>query len=208
MISLIHPSRARAEKAFITAWDWIDRAGVTVEYIISLDTDDPQRDQYAEKFLTKKKVITDNKSLVDATNNAARYSTGDILLYLSDDFKCPDNWGSLILKEFDTDQPRMLKVDDCLQKFDVGVLTIPIMNRQLYNLLGYFFNPLYKSMHVDVDLFETTKRFIKYCPHLKFPHDHHSLGKCENDDTYRRSEANWDQGLQVIKQRRRQGFPI
>jgi len=211
MISLIHPSRGRAMKSRETFHKW-KKAGVWCdgwpEHIVSVDLDDIQLNAYIN--LHGDKVIANqNTSVVEATNAAAKQSTGNILVYLSDDFNCPEDWNLLIEKEFEgVTKPMILKVDDCLQKFDVGVLTIPIMNRALYKLLGYFFHPSYKSMHVDVDLYETTKKFIKYCPHLKFPHDHHSVGKCENDETYRRSEANWDQGLQVIKQRRRQGFPL
>lgn len=211
LISLIHPSRGRAYKAFNTAWNWIDRAGVKVDYVIGLDLSDPQRDEYSERFLTKRKAIADNKSVVEATNNAAKEAKGEILVYLSDDFGCPENWGIDIEAHFDGVQtPMLLKVDDCLQKFDIRVLTIPIMNRQLYNLLGYFFNPLYKSMFVDCDLYEVCDKLqvIRKAPYLKFPHEHHSLGMCDNDEIYKRSEANWKQGMNVFNARKRHGFTV
>ena len=68
-----------------------------------------------------------NSSVVEATNRAAKYAKGDILLYLSDDFKCPDNWGASIYQSVKDFGPVwLLKVDDCLQQFEVPVLTIPI----------------------------------------------------------------------------------
>jgi hypothetical protein len=156
-------------------------------------------------------IIEKNTSVVDATNQAAKASTGDILVYLSDDFKCPDNWGNLIIKEFEgSTGPRMLKVDDCLQKFHVPILTIPIMNRVMYERLGYFWNPEYKSMFVDEDLYWTARKInaIKMCPHIKFPHEHPSNGKAVTDETYQRSAANWNQGKAVFERRKKQGFPI
>lgn len=225
-ISLIHPSRSRPEKAFKTVNHWFDKGNPThilgidieVEYILSIDKSDPSGLEYAEKFAVWKTmmfenshiVVSDNNSVVEATNKAAKKATGDVLVYLSDDFSCPPSWNLLIQQEFkDATTPRLVKVDDMLQKFDVPVLTIPIMNRALYERLGYFFHPEYKSMHVDCDLYETVKRLgaLKLCPHLKFPHEHVSIGKAPMDETYRRSSAHWDQGLEVFRRRQKQNFP-
>jgi len=214
MISILHPSRGRPEKAKQTANEWVDNIGdVKWEYIISLDIDDNTLTKYPLWLLQENvfTIVGDNTSVVEATNQAAKKATGDILIYVTDDFKCFPNWGKVIEDRIgDTSKPVMLKVDDCLQQFRVGVLTIPIMTRALYKMLGYFFHPEYKSMHVDVDLFETCKKLgvIKYCPDLKFPHHHVSNGKAEMDETYRRSTAHWNQGLEVIAKRRRLGFPI
>lgn len=218
VISLIHPSRGRPEKAYKTAKEWIDRAGIDVEYILSLDySDDLERYMEASKFVFNTAsgknfcFINDNTSVVEATNNAVQYSTGDILIYLSDDFKCPDNWGQLIIEQFQgVTTPMLLKVDDCLQNFGVRVLTIPIMNRQLYEKLGYFFHPGYKSMFCDTDLYEVCdkNKWIKFVPQLKFPHEHVCNGKAPDDETYRRSSANWNQGQEFFKQRKAAGFPL
>lgn len=206
MISLIHPSRGRPQKAKETAKRWIDLAGVDVEHIVSIDTSDEHKLAYtwAEHYL-----CYDNQSVVEATNRAAKEAKGDILVYLSDDFDCFQDWGVAVEKEFE-DRPLLIKVDDCLQKFDVPVLTIPIMNRKLYNKLGYFWHPGYKSMFVDEDLFWTARRLgaLKMCPHLKFEHRHVSVGKAENDQTYIRSAANWDQGKALFKKRQAEGFPV
>lgn len=225
LISLLHPSRGRPEKSLETAIDWITKAGVKVELIISLDESDPSYKQYEKSYMNfhllqeadncpyyggHKDICNNNTCVVQATNHAAKEATGDILIYLSDDFKCPDNWGQLILKEFENEnRPLLIKVDDCLQKFDVAVLTIPIMNRALYERLGYFWHPEYKSMHVDVDLYWTARKLgaLKFCPQLKFPHEHPANGKAPDDETYRRSAANWDQGLRVFKKRQSEGFP-
>ena len=218
MISLLHPSRGRAQKSFNNAKEWMDMAGCKTELILSIDDNDPAKEEYKklyeDSFPYQEETffcIDDNSCLVEATNKAARVSEGDILVYLSDDFKCYPNWGIDVMKEFEGEtRPLLIKVDDCLQKFDIAVLTIPMMNRVLYNMLGYFFHPEYKSMSVDEDLFWTCQSInaIKMCPHLKFSHEHCSVGKCENDETYKRSAANWDQGREVFTRRKLAGFPI
>lgn len=213
MISLLHPSRGRPQKSFENSRDWIEKAGCEVELILSLDKSDSVNYQYAPNYLgfTDKILIEDNDSVVQATNKAAAISKGDILLYLSDDFKCFDNWGLAVQKEFEgVSEPLLIKVDDCLQKFQVPVLTIPIMNRALYERLGYFWHPEYKSMFVDEHLYWTVTKLnaMKMCPHLKFEHAHVCVGKAPDDETYRRSSANWEQGKALFARHKAEGFPV
>lgn len=210
LISLIHPSRARPNKAWNTMYNWIDRfGGSDVEHILSLDNSDTELSAYMDRFSNL--MVNTNTSVVEATNRAAKEAKGDILIYLSDDFDCPENWGPLVLKEFEVvEGPCLVKIDDCLQGFHVPVLTMPIMNRALYETLGYFWHPSYKSMFVDEDLYWTCRNngWLKLAPHLKFEHKHVSIGKAQDDETYRRSAANWDQGKTTFAWRKRAGFPI
>lgn len=225
-ISLLHPSRGRPEKSLNTAIDWVEKAGTKVELIVSLDNSDPSCKRYEKSYMNfhllqeydrchnydgHKDIYNDNTCVVEATNHAAKEAKGDILIYLSDDFKCPDNWGQLILKEFENEnRPLLIKVDDCLQKFEVPVLTIPIMNRALYERLGYFWHPSYKSMFVDEDLYWTARKLgaLKFSPHLKFPHEHPANGKAPDDETYRASAKNWNQGKDMFAKRKAQGFTV
>lgn len=217
-ISLLHPSRGRAEKAYHTSKEWIEKSGVQVEHIISVDRgdDDVHNGLYKNYFIWENHtssiyISNDNNSVVEATNHAAKIATGDILLYLSDDFRCFDNWGLAVQKEFEgVSEPLLIKVDDMLQKFTVPVLTIPIMNRALYERLGFFWHPEYKSMFCDEDLYWTAQKLgaMKMCPHLKFEHAHVSVGKSPDDETYRRSSANWEQGKAVFAKHKALGFPI
>jgi len=215
LISLLHPSRGRPQKSFENSKEWIEKAGCEVELILSLDNDDPEVVEYGGTYESHiapmTYLVNANRSVVDATNKAAREAKANILVYLSDDFKCPDNWGQLVLKEFENEnRPCLIKVDDCLQKFHVPVLTIPIMNRALYEKLGYFFHPDFLSMFCDEHLYWVCHRIgaLKNCPHLKFPHEHCSIGKAENDETYRRSAANWEQGKAAFAKHKAAGFPI
>lgn len=226
-ISLIHPSRGRPQKAYETAKKWIESAGVDVEYILSLDSSDPSdynifppimQGLYTPIHANGKKedvfpsiIVNDNTSVVQATNVAAKQATGDILLYLSDDFDCFPDWGVAIEKAVKDFPPMwLLKVDDCLQRFDVAVLTIPIMSRPLYERLGYFWHPEYKSMFCDEHLYWVCHRMgvIRNAEHLKFKHNHVSVGLAQDDETYRRSAANWDQGKALFAKHKAAGFPI
>ncbi len=209
LISLLHPSRGRAAQGMATAKRWIESAGVPVEHIFSLD----HSDKYAQDYNAMANGIlikNHNQFVVEATNRAAQIATGNILIYLSDDMDCIDNWGMKITEishrytgEF------MIKVHDGLQEFRAEVLTIPIMSRALYNRLGYFFHPDYKSMWVDVDLYHTCNRIgaIKFHPEITFQHNHYCNGKAKRDETYNRSDANFETGRAINKQRFRQGYP-
>jgi glycosyltransferase involved in cell wall biosynthesis len=214
-ITILHPSRGRAQKAFETYQYWMSKASgkIEIEYILSIDVDDNQQPEYSRIFMGVDGVCytASNRNVVDATNVAASHATGDLLIYLSDDFKCPQDWDILLYDKYLSGPVlALIKVDDCLQGFDVPVLTIPIMTRYLYITLGYFWHPEYKSMFVDQDLYEVCKKhgWIINAPQLKFPHEHCSIGKAERDETYIRSEKNWDQGKELFAKRRAAGFPL
>lgn len=217
MISLIHPSRGRAQKSFDNTMDWISKAGCDVEVILSIDSDDNWK-EYFDRYPPYpsdakppyvRMYMGDHKNLVEATNHAAEKSSGDILVYLSDDFACFPNWGKVLEEEFAKySGSTLLKVDDMLQPFHVKVLTIPIMNRACYEKLGYFFHPDFKSMHCDEHLYWRTQKLgvLKFAPHIKFEHKHVSVGKAENDATYDRSAKNWDHGVETFARHKRMGF--
>lgn len=216
-ISLIHPSKGRPGVSYLNWIEWQLKSGLSaedVELIVAVDSNDPTKELYIKHYAGMCHEYL-SRNVVEATNNAARISTGDILIYLSDDFKCPDNWGNLVIDQFKNEyRPLLLKVDDCLQEFNTAIVTIPIMNRALYQGLGYFWHPGYKSMFVDEDLYWTAMRIgaLKKCPQLKFPHHHYSnpddSKRADRDATYMASEANWNQGKDFFRHRKLSGFPI
>lgn len=220
IISLIHPSRGRPQKAK-SAYDyWMSRAAhpENIEHILSLDFSDPTNEQYEigadgrhESFGENSKTIIDhNDCVVEATNQAARIAKGDVLVYMSDDFVAPEGWDEKILSGMPKDRPSLLKVNDNLQPFEKDVLTIPIMNRLLYDRLGYFWNPIFRSMFVDQDLYHVCKNnnWMAFAPDLIFPHEHYSIGKADRDSTYIRSDQNWDSGKMTYMKRQMEGFPV
>jgi hypothetical protein len=219
MISLLHPSRSRPNKAFRTATNWLDKSSESfpIEHIVSVDIDDPFIDDYFHLFGSEKVIINSNRGIVEAVNHAAKKSTGQILVYMSDDFDCPQDWDMLLIEKLSyickmrSTNKIILRVNDCSKahRLKLPVLTIPIMTKHLYHALGYFMFPEYLSMHADNDLYFTTKRFLIECPEIKFPHLHHSEGHGQNDNIYQRNEANWNQGAEIFNRRAAEfGWPF
>jgi hypothetical protein len=147
--------------------------------------------------------------VVQATNHAARLASGDILLYLSDDFDCPQQWDDEIAKVAPPQPEYMIWVNDCVQGMNT-VLTIPIMSKGLYQALGYFWHPDYLSMWVDVDLWHVCKRrnVLVLAHHLRFEHKHYSVGKAKYDETYQNHDnpQRKQQGWEVFCRRQADNF--
>jgi hypothetical protein len=183
---------------------------VPIEHILSIDIDELQANEYRQLFKDSL-IVQDNPSdgyVVGATNAAAKHAKGDILIYLSDDFDCPTQWDVLIRHKLTDGKEQLLKVDDCLQGFNVAVLTIPIMTRAFYDRFGYFFYLEYKSMFCDEDLYHVARltNTMVLAPDLKFPHLHPSNPtetlRAQNDTTYNRSSAMWEQGKAIHQKRK------
>lgn len=220
-IALLHPSRGRAKQAFEAKNNWLNKAygNHEIQHIFSIDSDDKEKSIYHDAWKNegcKSTIIEGNNTcVVEATNRVLEFvkKDTDILIYLSDDFKCPDNWDELIvdrIKDEPSDSKWLLKVHDGLQKFHVDVLTIPIMSKSLADELGYFWHPRYRSMFVDQDLYWTVKLHFKMilAEDLLFEHHHYCNNKAELDETYQRSSNNWNHGKMVYAERKRAGFPL
>jgi len=130
--------------------DWLNSCSTTdVELIVSIDDNDPEKDNYHSVYANVSKarvIVNNNRSAVDAINNAAKVSTGDILIVVSDDTGCIVNWDGIIKKAVAGKQDFILKVFDGIQKY---IITMPVMDRQYYNRFGFIYNPLFKHMFVD-----------------------------------------------------------
>lgn len=208
-ISLIHPSWGRPEKAKATYNEWMKRASgkIEIEHILALDFSDPKNKEYEmdsegkyKSFGPNSKTITDKHiNVVDATNSAALVTTGDILIYMSDDFECPENWDMIVSSYMILSTPCMLRVNDGHQPFENRILTIPIMNRKLYERLRYFFCPEYASQWVDCDLFAVTEPFIINAPNVTFRHV-----EGPDDETYKRNRANFESGREIFQRRQKE----
>jgi hypothetical protein len=194
--SLIHPSKGRPQQALACYQNWMKKSSGNheIEHILCLDFDDATHDDYERH---DKITVDHHTSLVEATNEGAKLATGDVLIYLSDDFDCPNDWDSLLFPIFNGyDTPIMLKVNDGHQPFINRILTIPIMNMQLYKKLGHFFCSLYKSQWVDCDLFAETEAYMFMAPQLTFPHV-----ALPDDETYKQNRVNFEHGRQVFLKR-------
>jgi hypothetical protein len=202
MISLIHPSRGRAQRAFDAAKNWITKAGQDVEYILSLDLDDPIR--YLNPF--GKTIINNNRSAVDAINNAAKISTGQILVVMSDDFDCPMDWAVKIIEEANGRKDWIMKTQDGTQGW---IITLPVMDRTYYNRFGYIYYPEYRHMFCDTELTavaDLTSR--KISSPLVFKHNHYSVTGTDRDDVSVRADKTWEQGERLFIERYKVNFGL
>lgn len=208
-ISLIHPSRNRPEKAFKTHCNWINSLSdkVDFQYILSIDNDDFYKMDYAEYFGGHAIIISNgNKSAVDAINKGAKYSTGDILVIVSDDTDCLINWDEYLLKLVDGKNDWILKTNDGVQPW---IITSPILDRTYYNRFGYIYHPDYKHMFCDTELTcvaDLTGR--KITSNILFKHNHYSVTKESPDAISKRADATWDQGEKLFLERYKRNFDL
>lgn len=205
MISVIHPSRSRPDKAYQTAKKWIANAGFPVEYLLSIDLDDPKIDEYRERFSGNCITTSVNKSAIDAINKAARICTGDIIIQIADDFDCPSNWGKLILDATEGKIDWLLKVNDGTQGW---IVTLPVMDRLFYKANGYVYYPEYTHMFSDTDLTHKAdiQKKIIWRNDILFEHQHYSTGKAEKDHISKKADLTWNQGEALYLQRCREKF--
>lgn len=157
----------------------------------------------SKEFKDYEYLTSDNPdSVVTATNELAEKANGNYLMFVADDLKLPKNWDKELLK-FDPDKPLIIRPSDGLQRDNAQVITFPIMTREAYNQLGYFFYHEYKSMWVDVDLWwiAYTRKWLVDAPDLQWEHLHHSVGKSKKDKVYEKSESYWNQGADIFNKR-------
>lgn len=190
--------------------EWLSKADQDFEYIISLDHSDITQSQYFIKNFPANCIrIGNNRSIVDAVNVATAVSTGDIIVVISDDFGCPENWNSLIESRMDAEKMQLLHVNDTIQQ---SIVTIPILTRKLYDRLGFIYYPGYFSMFADNDLTECAKMLGAYVPalDLTFEHRHWVNGKNPKDATYERENSMpaYQMGQKLFGQRKKIRFGL
>lgn len=208
MISIIHPSRGRPKLANATASRWVERAGTAVEYILSLDYDDPMLRDYGPTFTVDvpyKSVTSANESAIEAINRAATYAKGEILVVISDDFSCPENWGQKIEEMMIMRKDWILKTQDGIQDW---VITLPLMDRAYYERFGYIYHPDYKHAWCDTEMTYVAELLDrKYTSMLRFTHHHYSAGGTF-DKTYERADKWFEQGRRVFQERVNKNFDL
>lgn len=206
-ISVIHPSRGRPEMALNTFIKWHSKADDRCfQYIISIDESDLSKSQYIETWNNTCLIVSDNKSAIEAINNAAKVATGDILIVVSDDFDCPEHWDTLLLAELAGKEDFLVKTDDGLQK---TLVTLPIMDRKYYNRFGYIYHPDYGHMHADEEMTIVALMFGRYIKSdLVFPHHHYTTGAMQMDEINVKNNNTWAHGQATLDRRALNNFGI
>ncbi len=210
-ISIIHPTRNRLEMAYNTHIKWVMRSSgsTPLEFILSVDADDFSDYSIfiaADDENTSIVMKAPNRSAVEAINFAAKSSTGDIIVVISDDTDCPQDWDLLLLKALEGKSDFCAKTDDGLQP---TLVTMPVIDRIFYARYGYVYFPGYKHMWVDTELTAVaimTGKYIKL--DLKFNHLHYSTGKTLKDGLNARNDSTWVQGERLFNERLKTNFGI
>lgn len=204
--SLLHPSRGRAYKSFNTTNKWLSNATSDVELIVSIDENDSSKEEYI-KLYDGKVIVNNNKSSVEAVNNAAKASTGDILIVVSDDTDCPQNWDKLILSAVEGKTDFVLKVYDGIQKW---IITMPIIDRDYYNRFGYVYYPEYSHMFCDTEfthVADVTRKVI-WRNDIMFRHNHYSVGRAQRDQISIVADSTAEYGSKVYLRRFKENFGL
>ncbi len=212
MISIIHPSRGRPQKAFERYLEWIGNSTTEIDYILSLDTNDNLLQDYRDTFKDVCKIIVNqNRSLTDATNNGAVVAAGHLFVVVSDDFHCFHAWDQVLLKATEGKEDFVLKTFDGEQKW---IVTLPIIDRAYYERVGYLYHPDYR--HLFADTHQTIladlhgKLIIRN--DIVFTHRPHWITKERPDDITRRSNGTYQQGevifIRMIRELMAQGYDV
>lgn len=182
--SLLHPSRSRPQKSHKTVTEWLNTCVTKdVEVIVSIDETDPCKDDYFNIYKVIPKVrliVRPSTSAVEAINHAAKESSGDVLIVVSDDTDCINQWDVIISKAAEGHSDYVLKVFDGIQKW---IVTMPIMDRTYYNRFGYVYHPDFKHMFCDTFLThqaDALKRII-WRNDIRIDHLHYSVKKSVKD---------------------------
>lgn len=206
MISIIHPSRSRPDKAASTIKNWNALASdkKSFQWTLALDNDDPKIDEYLGLFIAKH--ITETRTAVAAINHCAKIVDGDILMVVSDDTEPTQNWDQLIKNSVGSKTDWILKTQDGIQPW---IITMPIMDRTYYNRFGYIYHPDYLHMFCDTELTcvaDITGR--KLTSNLLFPHKHYSVTKEQPDAINKKADATWSQGEKLFLERYKKNFDL
>lgn len=211
-ISIIHPSRNRPKMAFDTIKEWIGKAKnpENLQYILSIDTDESMKDQYTSYVAPYKGTVgiceSDNRSAIDAINNAVQWCNHDLFVVVSDDFECPTHWDEQLAQLLEDKKDYVVKTQDGTQPW---IITLPIMDRTYYNRFGYIYYPEYRHMFCDTEMSHVGALLGRtITTTLVFPHRHYTTGAMRKDAVNERNDSTWTQGEQLYLERLKTSFGI
>ena len=207
MISVVHPSKGRPQRARKSYDVLKSRATAPFEYIISLHDDDPKLDQYLELFKGVKMNVGSARSLCDNAQKGLKDAHGYILMIFSDDFEAmPPGWDQSINRVTKGKEFFNLKVYDGIHKW---ICTIPIVDRKLYEFLGHIYNPEYRHMFADTELsaIGDLLQVTLYHNEIKFQHNQFTL-KNNPDEINHFNNSFWERDQKVYLERYQRNFDI
>ena len=216
-ISIIHPSRQRPDICFHVAAKWLTLADnpPEIEYIVSIDTTDPTKDLYFEKFQEFPEfnlIVNDNKTMVQAVNVGAEKAQNDLFVVVSDDFDCFPSWDTWLLKQVEGKKDFAVKVPDGYVK-DYFLQTLPICDRTYWERFGYIYNPVYTHMYVDTEATAVAYMmgkmiFIPDEGNPCFRHLHYTRGLSPKDEVNEKNDSTYQSGAKIFYERLAKDFDL
>lgn len=209
-ITIIHPSRKRPLYAFKTFTQWMNHSEhpLNIEYILSVDNDDPTLQEYNWEFrhtLNIRFEYNNNRSAIDAINNAAKTAKGELFVVVSDDFDAFTSWDTFLLEKLEGLNDFIVKTNDGYLGNN-WLITLPIMDRTYYNRFGYIYYPEYRHLWCDTEMTVVAKMIgktidLQHFTDKIFKHRHHTIGEMEKDEIAIKNDSTWDQGKSLFLER-------
>lgn len=206
VISLLHATRGRANKALACRKEWMMKAEERerVEHLFAVDGDDEQSLKLLEGRGSEVVVVGPGGGCVRAWNEAAQRSRGELLVQLSDDWSPPRGWdGELLGRVGDTGREVVLAVGDGHRHDEL--LCMAVLTRRRYEEQGFLFYPGYKSVYSDTEFSYRAYRdgVVVEARDLIFTHHHPVFTGKGMDVTYVQQNApeRYDDGARLFRER-------
>jgi len=221
LFSLVHAT-ARLPKGWtLAAQTWAKRCDDPrrVEYVLCVDKGREAEIGGAANFMWqawgsfKFAINPGRRTAVDAYNEAARQTTAQIIIMVSDDYFPPRHWDKSILEIVDRYERDEFVLDVDNQdgstpiwrdgRFVDGLLPFSFLSRAYYQRLGCMFWPEYAGYGADNDFSARAIRdgVVINARHLKFSHNMFP----SNDPVYLHQRS-FD-GQPIVNRRATEGFP-
>lgn len=180
------------------------------EIIVSIDESDPHNAAYRELYAKNPKariISNNNKSAVEAINNAAKVCQGEIMIVVSDDTGCFNGWDKAIEGAIGSHTDFVLKVFDGIQDW---LCTMPVIDRVYYNRFGYIYHPDYKHLFCDTEFTHVADILKKmlWRNDILIKHMHYSITKERRDELQIRNDNTWNEGKSLYISRLKRNFGL
>ena len=196
MISILAPSRGRPELLARMILSALATATTTagVEFLIYLDTDEPNRDGYV-RIIDQygiSAVFGERIVLSETWNALAKLASGDLLWMMGDDVVFRTlGWDRIVEQAFE-DCPDKIMVAHGDDRGPNGkcFATLPIVHRRWYETLGYFTPAGFAGDYADTwiqDIADMIER--KRLLPIVVEHMHWTFGKAARDLTYQEKDV-------------------
>lgn len=204
-ISLLHATRGRPQQAIQARWNFYAAAGYSlgIEHIFAIDEDDAG--SLKELAHYRHVVVKDPNGCVRAWNEAAKASTGQVLVQMSDDWLPAIQWDEAVWEALNDasrkfkglnvgEAPLVLHVNDG-HRTD-SLMCMAVLTRKRYeDQGGEMFSPEYFGVFSDNEFSFRAYRdgVVVDGKHIHFQHQHPIFaGKPPEswDETHKRQNAN------------------